>query len=556
MKKALVIFLALAMVCSVFAAEPVAEVSAADFKGSASLTFGFDLDKLETGFKNEASAELKLNLLKGGDKSTEGDGIWGELKIKTGGASIKSGDSLKLTASVEKAVINFGPVYMGIKSGEFQYGGSFFYPNALNYKDGKDKYVKNQTDKLGYTQGFVLGYNHDMFSVELGFRSKPDTPKKVDRIEVTTLKKGDKIKKHEYYHVTGTTPEEHAYKGEDTNDIFADPSIVEDTDDDKVKKVKVNVISALKRVMKDDDTTYWTSKYAVGLSGEIKPIKDLRIGLSGAYVIGDLSRGMTKKQNNDDKKNDISVFAGVDYLVDIGELFRIQPVVAYKMYADYDWKSDTDGAYKELAHKLGMGLRFGFKKAAKSGGSSLLGSFFEKDLAYNNEEKGDGTLLPGVSVFTEVELTSSKLGKEIPLFVSFYSGNLVKNLNVAAFGYANVGSDFSSSAVEPADKDKTDKFLKGKKLQAGAAASYAIMAGDITIEPACGFLFTYGMGKDKQSAFSLGTEAKVSVKGLVDNTTFTLAWDKGKYNNGKPSSGSTYSKFNRGELTLKAEIAF
>ena len=60
MKKALVIFLALAMVCSVFAAEPAAEVSIAEFKGDASVAFGFDLDTLKTGFKKSFDSSYFL----------------------------------------------------------------------------------------------------------------------------------------------------------------------------------------------------------------------------------------------------------------------------------------------------------------------------------------------------------------------------------------------------------------------------------------------------------------------------------------------------------------
>ena len=85
MKKALSVFLMLALVGSVFAAEPVADVNIAEFKGDASVQWGVDLDSGKTGFKNSASVTLKLNLLNEGSKSTTGDGVWGELVIKTKG---------------------------------------------------------------------------------------------------------------------------------------------------------------------------------------------------------------------------------------------------------------------------------------------------------------------------------------------------------------------------------------------------------------------------------------------------------------------------------------
>ena len=85
MKKALVLLLALSMVFGVFADEPVANVNVSEFSGEASVTWGVDLDAERTGFSNSAKATLKLNLLDGGDKASTGEGVWGEIKIKTDG---------------------------------------------------------------------------------------------------------------------------------------------------------------------------------------------------------------------------------------------------------------------------------------------------------------------------------------------------------------------------------------------------------------------------------------------------------------------------------------
>ena len=82
MKKILAFFLVFALAGAVFADEPSAEAKIAEFKGDAAVTFGVDLDTNRTGFKNEVGGSIKLNLLNGGDKSTTGDGIWGELKLK------------------------------------------------------------------------------------------------------------------------------------------------------------------------------------------------------------------------------------------------------------------------------------------------------------------------------------------------------------------------------------------------------------------------------------------------------------------------------------------
>ena len=60
MKKALVVFLALAMIAGVFADEPVAESSIAGFSGNASVTWGVDLDSKKTGFSNDASSAIDI----------------------------------------------------------------------------------------------------------------------------------------------------------------------------------------------------------------------------------------------------------------------------------------------------------------------------------------------------------------------------------------------------------------------------------------------------------------------------------------------------------------
>jgi len=123
MKKALVILLSLAMIGVVFAEEPKPELKVSEFTGSASVLFGADLDTGAVAFDNEASADLKLDLIGGGDKTTAGSDIWGELKIKTDGDPIRvtadGTDTKKLSGYkvvVDVAKLHFGDMaYLGIK---------------------------------------------------------------------------------------------------------------------------------------------------------------------------------------------------------------------------------------------------------------------------------------------------------------------------------------------------------------------------------------------------------------------------------------------------------
>ena len=206
MKKALVLLLALSMVFGAFAAEPVANVNVSEFSGNASVTWGVDLDSGKTGFKNATEATLKLNLLDGGNASTKGEGVWGEIKIKTDGDTFlkfdesgmdypilssideteadkddankviikkstwSQGNLFALKLKVDKALLHFGEnAYIGIKSGDTQVGE---YKLQTAIANEKTKNANKGDDS--YTQGIVAGYGNDMFSVDVDFRSSKD----------------------------------------------------------------------------------------------------------------------------------------------------------------------------------------------------------------------------------------------------------------------------------------------------------------------------------------------------------------------------------------------
>jgi hypothetical protein len=124
MKKALVILLAFAMVGVVFAEEPKADFKVTEFTGSASVLFGADLDTSAVAFSNSTDVSLKASLITGGDKATTGEGVWGELKIKTDGDPLiikATHDTAQALADgylviVDVAKLHFGDMaYLGIK---------------------------------------------------------------------------------------------------------------------------------------------------------------------------------------------------------------------------------------------------------------------------------------------------------------------------------------------------------------------------------------------------------------------------------------------------------
>ena len=181
MKKALSVFLMAAMAFGAFADEPAADVKVSEFTGNASVTWGVDLDSGKTGFKNGTDVTLKLNLLNGGSKSTTGDGVWGELVIKTDGDTfvgwnntVKDGDGankgmgkdLKLGVKVDTAKIHFGPAYVGITSGDAQVG-----KLELDAAVRSGKTVVPAAGADGYTQGIVAGFDSDVVKVDVDIRS-------------------------------------------------------------------------------------------------------------------------------------------------------------------------------------------------------------------------------------------------------------------------------------------------------------------------------------------------------------------------------------------------
>ena len=104
MKKALAILLALSMVFAAFADAPAADLSVVSVTGSASLEWESNLEAETNGFKNSAEAVVKINLFNGGDASTSGDGMWGELKVvtdKDGFVEVKGKETAALASKIE-----------------------------------------------------------------------------------------------------------------------------------------------------------------------------------------------------------------------------------------------------------------------------------------------------------------------------------------------------------------------------------------------------------------------------------------------------------------------
>jgi hypothetical protein len=168
MKKALVVLLALAFVASGFA-QPVADVGVYEFWGWQKVTWGVDLNKDNaTGFKNDAQITFNVNFFGAFSAATEGDGVWGELVLKTNddGRALfaENGEIKKTDVVVDKAVLHFGSFWLGVKGAGAMAQGEWddTMPSAWNLWHWEGDY-RLLLAGTGRGNGISFGYDSDMF---------------------------------------------------------------------------------------------------------------------------------------------------------------------------------------------------------------------------------------------------------------------------------------------------------------------------------------------------------------------------------------------------------
>ena len=166
-----------------FADEPVADLKVAELSGNASVTWGVDLDTGKTGFRNEGESTFKVNIANKGSKSVSGEGVYAEIGVEaTQNVGFKShsattdesgvgtwdgdnGGKVKVSA----AKLHFGPVYLGITTGDTVLG-EFGPQNAVFSSNLKIDNVAGTKRE----QGIVAGYTSNLFDIAFDFRSNKD----------------------------------------------------------------------------------------------------------------------------------------------------------------------------------------------------------------------------------------------------------------------------------------------------------------------------------------------------------------------------------------------
>ncbi|MBQ8561386.1 MAG: autotransporter [Spirochaetaceae bacterium] len=415
MKKALSVFLMTAMAFGAFAqdAEPVADVNIAEFSGNAAVQWGVDLDSGTTGFQNSYEVNLKLNLLNNGIKSTTGDGVWGELVLKTeedtfigwenGDDSPEVGDeyindntglmgggrNFGLKVYVDVAKIHIGPAYIGIKRGDTQTGELKMDAAIRSADDDQSKWLSD-VGPAKYSEGIVLGLDTEVVKLDLDLRSKPTT-KPAKRVVAYVLDKDGNLK------APGTT------LAEDDVIHYFDGSTYTATKDDVGKSANTLEQSELGGATPND--YYYTDNYAAALEAELKGDG---IGVEGLSVKAGASYNFAKNsfkgpvQHNEEKgtstakdpngdiafgnfwvnipeigevldmikvtpEHTVGYSASVAYKLGLNDTFFIRPQIGFTgetgFYNDYEVSTqgvNVTGSYNKTKMAMAAGLLFGW----------------------------------------------------------------------------------------------------------------------------------------------------------------------------------------------------
>ncbi len=577
-------------------AEPVADVNIAEFSGNAAVQWGVDLDSGTTGFQNSYEVNLKLNLLNNGIKSTTGDGVWGELVLKTeedtfigwenGDDSPEVGDeyfnantglmgdgrNFGLKVYVDVAKIHIGPAYIGIKRGDTQTGELKMDAAIRSADDDQSKWLSD-VGPADYSEGIVAGYDSDMFKIDLDLRSKPTT-KPAKRVVAYVLNKDGEIK------MTGTLAE---------GDVihYFDGSTYTATKDDAGKTAINGLLNELGGATPND--YYYTDNYAAALEGEFKGVENLSIKAGASY---NFAKNYQAQRADKDKKaigeaeHILGYSASAGYKLGLNDTFYIRPQVGFAGITGF---TTTELLGKEekisaTSTEMAFGLLFGWGEIGEDKNADVY--YLDDDMA-KKVSPGVGVVahIPFVTTFKSTyDGTTSKTkyygDVAARIMPSFYSGEIVPNLTAAA--YADIVIPKTS---EGDDETKYEFKDRATAMAFAFGAKYAIEAGEVTITPKAGVRFAnaayvaydikekddpvFGkMGDQEELTGQAALDDKdgirydgnfmnlklgVDVAGLIDNTTLSVTWATDNILNERSDNDANINKL--GTLNFKAKIA-
>ena len=481
-------------------------------------------------------------MLNNGSKSTTGDGIWGELVIKTdsdnflqwenGDSSLMVGDAafpankgmtsnLNVNAYVDTAKLHFGPAYIGIKRGDTKTGELKMDAAIRSSDDDQAKWLED-VGPDDYSQGIVAGFEHEYFNVAVDLRSHAQNFAEFIKATVKTSD-GKRTILEQYIPITNSSVTEESVKA-DLESSFPGFSVT-------AEKVSTHDIK--------DANEQYKNQYAMAAEVEVTPIDDLSIKGGVSYNFG---------ENKADTKLGFS--GSVGYKFNINDTFYVRPQVGYTGVTTFADNANLDS-------EMAMGLLFGWGDIGIDANADV--PFLDGDSAKK--------VSPGVGVVAHLPLGKDITGSNNAPYVarimpSFFSGELVPNLTAAL--YSDIGI-MSEAAVN-----------KDVAFGIAAAAKYAIPVGAVTITPNAGIRFANdsyldnvsspilpieekgdgvfsGTGDRNINGSALNLKAGVDVTGLISNTTLSVIYDSRNLLNDTKNTDGVVNK--AGTLNFKVKIS-
>ena len=568
----------------IFADEPAIDIKVAEFNGNATVKWGIDLDAGQHGFTNDDGNDLnlKVNLWNEASKATEGDGIWGEVKITGKGLAIKNkafdGDG---NVALDTAKIHFGDkVYLGIKSGDTQVG-EYKFDGAIRSADNDNAKWLTNVGPAGFSQGVVLGYGDDNFGVDVDFRSYKSAntnytsaygiAAEAQLKDSNEFVSGLKVDAGVAYNLSSTYNDKGANDklAEDvefTFDVPADIKAVLEFDPtpatpaaDPLKAEKDAVEAAKKAFEENPSTTTLTALEDAE--------KDLKIASQAAANAAAAAPAPAATEEPDPTKiNTLGYGVNVGYKFKIDDKYYVKPAVGFTGSLTTATTKDTKSTLN--SNNLVVGALFGWGDTADANAG-----------VYFLDGDGAKKVTPGVSVVAAIPLatvgkvtedgetatvTANSKVKAI-IVPSVYLGDLVPNLKFAAYSemaLLNWVDDPSATELAKFEKiilgdnvvtlgdKKADVFARAANkdrtfaLAVATGVSYDIKSDELTITPKAGIRYANAAyvenkinsiaplsnnkvfdelgiaGKDEKGNNDFfNLKAGLDVNGLIDNTT-------------------------------------
>jgi len=549
----------------IFADEPAVDIKLAEFNGNATAKWGVDLDAGQTGFTNtEGDLNIKLNLWNEGEKSTTGDGIWGEIKIKGKALAIRgkdgrSANNVEITTKsyIDAADVTFNDNGSPADDSDDYYELAAGHLTKLVKKDGDKFYIE------GESTGKMKDWDGDA-KVEL------DTAKIHfgDKFYIG-IKKGDaQVGEYKFDGAIRSADNDNAKWLLNVGPDKYSQGIVLGYGDDNFG-LDIDLRSYF-----DDDVTHtnYTGAYAFAAEAQLKDTNSFVSGLSvdvGAgynisdkYYIRDKDDGTRSVEElykvktglpapedevSIEKAHILGYTARVGYKFSLDEKKYLKPVVGltgtYSSGKLVVLGNDIDVAVSE--NNLVAGVMFG------------LGETKDSDPGVYFLDDGDQTkkITPGFSVIAAIPFASTaKMDSDkksihdrinaIIVPSVYLNSDVVEGLKLAAYSEMALLKKYKADDADNLyDCAEDDDRTFALALAAGAA--YDIKSGDLTITPKVGVrfanqayfenkineraplsnhkIFEAGYGKlgvkEKTKDSYLNLKAGVDVNGLIDNTT-------------------------------------